>query len=84
MSEGRQDVVYSQDGISEGIDRNPDENELHHKKAGDGVTLGGAAADFEVCEREKGYEGRGHRKESLWRQEEAETKLMKTLDEISW
>ena len=37
-----------------------------------------------VYSREKGYEGRGHRKDSLWRQEEAETKLMKTLDEISW
>ena len=37
---------------------------------------------FEVCAGDKGYEGRGHRREAWWRQEAAEKQLMASLAEI--
>ena len=43
--EGKRDVGYSQGGSSLGSGGDPDRNDLHRKKTGDGGTVGGAAAD---------------------------------------
>ena len=36
---------------------------------------------FEVCEREKGYEGGGHRREAWWCQDAKEKQLWATLED---
>ena len=72
----------SQGGIRSGSGRNPVGNDLRHKNIGNCGTVVGAAANFNVCSREMGYEGRGNMRDAWCHQKASETQLMATLEEF--